>query len=189
MQKKFLIPIEIIPSHAHLSANAWAVLFGKKTEPVTLRPLSQRGQIVYRQTVKLIGPANEMASLRILGGVRKQTQIEITETEALALGIKPIWRLSGRLSRTTGGNLVGPAGKLSIKNGIIIPISHLHLSVKEAETLNLRQGQEVELTFIEDKEAHLRVVVRVHPSFRAVLHITPEVAGKFWFSPTEKAKL
>lgn len=130
-----------------------------------------------------------MEKVRVLGGVRKQTQVELTEAEAVALGIKPVWRLSGRLSRSSGCFLVGPVGRLIIKNGVIIPISHLHLNGQEAEGLGLRQGQEIELNFIEDKEAWLKATVRVHPSFRAVLHITAEEASKFWFSSTEKAKL
>ena len=189
MRRKFLIPIEVVPSHVHLSNKAWQILFGKKIEPKILRPLSQRGQAVYRQTVKIIGRGGELENVHVLGGLRKQTQVELMEAEALALGIKPVWRLSGRLSRSAGCKLVGPAGKLTIKTGVIIPVPHLHLNKKEADTLDLRQGQEVELRFNEDKEARLKAVVRVHPSFRAALHITPDLAAKLWFSSTEKAKL
>lgn len=130
-----------------------------------------------------------MERVRVLGGARKQTQVELTEIEAVTLGIKPIRRLSGHLSHSSGCLLIGPAGRLTVKNGVIIPISHLHLNSQEAESLDLRQGQEVELNFVEDKETRLSAVVRVHPSFRAALHITTEEASKFWFSPTEKARL
>lgn len=190
MGRKFLIPIEIVPRHVHLSTKAWQILFGKKAEAKVLRPLSQRGQTVYRQTVKIVGRGGEeIEEVRVLGGLRKQTQVELMEAEAIVLGIKPLWRLSGRLSRSAGCKLVGPAGKLTIKNGVIIPVPHLHLNSKEAEALGLRQGEEIELKFVEDKEARLKAVVRVHPSFRAALHIMPDTAAKFWFSPTEKAFL
>lgn len=189
MGRKFLIPIEIIPRHVHLSTKAWQILFGKKTEAKILRPLSQRGQAAYRQTIKIIGPGGELENVRVLGGVRRQTQMELMEAEAIALGIKPVWRLSGRLSRSAGCKLVGSAGKLTIKNGVIIPVPHLHLNNKESEAFGLRQGQEVELKFVEDKEARLKAVVRVHPSFRAALHIMPDIAAKLWLSPTEKAFL
>jgi len=188
-RKTLLIPIEIIPHHVHLSAKAWNILFGKKVQPVILRPLSQRGQTIYRQTIKIVGPSGELENVRILGGVRKQTQVELTEAEAVALGIKPVWRLSGRLSRSAGCKLIGPAGKLVIKNGVIVPISHLHLNSKDAQYFGLSQGQEIELSFVEDKETKLKAVVRIHPSFRAVLHITSEEAAKHWFSLTEKVKL
>lgn len=188
-RKTLLIPIEIIPRHVHLSSKAWEVLFGKKVQPIILRPLSQRGQVIYRQTVKIVGPKGELESVRILGGVRKQTQVELTEAEALVLGIKPVWRLSGRLSRSAGCKLVGPVGKLVIKSGVIVPVSHLHLSNKDAQGFGFTQGQEIELSFIEDKEAKLKAVIRIHPSFRAVLHITSEEATKHWFSSTEKVKL
>ncbi|MFA6131616.1 MAG: PduL/EutD family phosphate acyltransferase [Patescibacteria group bacterium] len=183
------MPIEIVPRHVHLSAKAWEILFGKKVSAKVLRPLSQRGQAVYRQSVKIVGPNGELEDVRVLGGVRKQTQVELTETEAAALGIKPVWRLSGRLSRSAGCKLIGPAGKLIIKSGVIIPISHLHLNNRDADVLALRQGQEIELNFVEDKEAQLKAVVRIHPSFRAILHITSEEAAKFWPSSTEKVKL
>jgi propanediol utilization protein len=151
--------------------------------------LSQHGQSVYYQTIKIIGSKGELTSVRILGGFRKQTQVELTESEAVALGIKTTWRMSGRLSRSGGCKLVGPNGTMEIKNGVIIPLAHVHLNNKEAGVLNVKQGQEVELLFVEDKTVKIKAIVRIHPSFKAALHLTSEQAAKFWFSPTEKAKL
>ncbi|MFH1089541.1 MAG: PduL/EutD family phosphate acyltransferase [Candidatus Uhrbacteria bacterium] len=188
-RKKILIPIEVIPHHVHLSQRMWQTLFGKNISPKILRPLSQRGQAVYQQTVKVVGPKGEMTEVRVLGGARKQTQVELSEAEAIAIGIKPVWRVSGKLSRTVGCKLIGPAGKAVIKSGVIVPVPHLHLNTKEAESLDLRQGQEIELSFFEDKAAKLKVLVRVHPSFRAALHITPDVAAKLWLSISDKAIL
>jgi putative phosphotransacetylase len=188
MERRVLIPVEIVPSHVHLSARAWQVLFGQ-TEGEILRPLSQRGQVVYRQTVKVVGKNSSLKEVHVLGGARKQTQVELTEVEAAALGIKPVWRLSGRLSRSSGCKLVGPKGRLSIRNGVIVPVPHLHLSGKEAQALALRQGQEVELKFVNDREVSLKAVVRVHPSFRAALHLTPDLATKLWLGPGEKTYL
>lgn len=188
MGRIFTIPIEIVPSHVHLSAKAWRILFGL-AKPEILRPLSQRGQSAYRQTVKIIGPKGKLESVRVLGGFRKQIQVELNESEVIALGIKPVRRLSGHLTRSGGCELVGPSGKLKIKNGVIVPLAHLHLNNKESETLNLRQGQEVEMSLTEDKIAKVKTIVRVHPSFKAMLHLTFEQAAKFWLSPTEKVKL
>ncbi|HBR80762.1 MAG: Phosphate propanoyltransferase [Candidatus Uhrbacteria bacterium GW2011_GWE2_45_35] len=188
-RKKILIPIEIIPAHLHLSQKMWVTLFGKKTEPQILRRLDQRGQAVYRQTVTVKGPKGELKNVRVLGGARRQTQIELSEAEALALGIKPIWRLSGKLSCSAGCKLIGPAGKAVVKNGVIIPFPHLHLNHKEAEVFGLCQGQKIEVGFLEDKESKIQVMVRVHPSFRAALHLMPDLAAKLWLSSSEKVIL
>jgi putative phosphotransacetylase len=188
-RKHLLIPIEIVPRHIHLSQKMWITLFGKKVEPEILRHLTQRGQAAYRQTVKVIGPGGELESVRVLGGARKQTQLELTEAEALALGIKPVWRLSGNLNRTSGCKLEGPDGKAAIKTGVIVPLSHLHLNPKEAAVAGVKQSQEIEVGLLEDKRSKIKAVVRIHPSFRAALHVMPDLAAKLWLSSTEKAIL
>jgi len=167
----------------------WKILFGKENQPQVLRQLSQRGQNVFKQTIKIVGSKGEIKDIRVLGGFRAKTQVELTEAEALALGIKPVWRLSGKVSNSAGCKLIGSAGRAKIKTGVIVPIPHLHLNPKEAEQCGLNQGQEIEIGFVENKETKIKVVVRVHPSFRAALHITPDLAAKIWPSPTEKAIL
>lgn len=188
-RKRLLISIEVIPRHVHLSQKTWEILFGKKKLPQIFKTLWQRGQVVYQESITIVGPKGRLEDVRVLGGHRRETQVEISETEALLLGIKPLLRLSGRLSRTPGCTLIGPVKKNIIKKGVIVPLSHLHLNLKEANFFGLRQGQEIEVGFWQDKKTRLKVVVRLHPSFRAALHITTETAAKYWLASGEKVVL
>lgn len=189
--KKFLIPIEIIPRHIHLSEKHWRQLFGLFIEPRILQNLSQREQMVLMETVKIIGPnKNFLEEVHAVGGWRRQTQVEISESEAVCLGLHPPVRLSGNLIRSPGCKMVGPKGSVIIKQGVIIPVSHLHLGVKDAEKLKLKQNQVLSLGLAGRRDQWLdNVVVRVHPSFRLALHITSDVAAKFWLSASDKAFL
>lgn len=187
--KRFFIPIEIIPRHVHLSEKHWHQLFGKKFEPQVWQSLSQRGQAVLKETVKIVG-GNKLTleGNHLIGGWRRQTQVEISETEAKALGLNPPVRLSGRLSKTPGCRLVGPVGSVILKQGVIIPVSHLHLNIKDAERFGLKHGCLISLGIVGKKyEALDKVVVRVHPSFRLSLHITHETAVSLWLSNNDKA--
>jgi putative phosphotransacetylase len=187
--KKFLIPIEIIPRHVHLSEKHWCELFGEKSEPQVLQQLSQRDQVVLKETVKIVGSKkNNLEDVCIVGGWRKQTQVEISETEAVVLGLNPPIRLSGRLSKTPGAKLIGPAGSVVLKQGIIIPVSHLHLNIKEAERFGLRQGELLSLGIVGRNGLILKnILARVHPSFRLSLHITQETAARAWLTANNKA--
>ncbi|MFH1253519.1 MAG: PduL/EutD family phosphate acyltransferase [Candidatus Uhrbacteria bacterium] len=188
LAKKILIPIEVIPRHVHLSEKHWCEFFGENYQPQIWRNLSQRNQVVFKETLKIIGKKNtSLENFHIIGGWRKQTQVEVSEAEAKILGLKVPLRLSGRLIRSAGCQLVGPKGKIILKQGVIIPASHLHLNIKEAERLNLKQGQVVTLTLLVDKITKLEnIIVRVHPSFRISLHITQETATQFWLNSGDK---
>lgn len=187
-----LIPVEIIPRHVHLSEKDWRRLFGKNQQPRVWRSLSQRGQEVFFETIKVIGKKTaSLENFHVIGGWRKQTQVEVSAAEAAALGLENVpFRLSGRLIRSPGCRLVGPAGRVALKQGVIIPIDHLHLSVKEAERFNLKHGQVVNLNLLASKKNRLEnIIVRVHPSFRLALHVTPETAARFWLMVGDRAFL
>lgn len=181
------IPIEIMPRHVHLSEKHWKKLFGSQA-PTVLLPLSQRGQVVLNETVTIISKSRrKLAGVRVLGGFRRETQVELSEEEAAALALRPPLRLSGSLNRSAGCLLVGPAGQVELRRGVIVPMPHLHLNLKEAKKLGWKHGQMVELRFLENKKANIKAVVRIHPSFRLSLHLTSDLAASLWLSATEKA--
>lgn len=181
------IPIEIVPRHVHLSEKHWKKLFGSQA-PTILSPLSQRGQTAFNETVTVIGKGRKkFVDVRVLGGFRRETQVELSETDALALGLRAPARLSGSLNRSIGCCLVGPFGQTTLRRGVIIPVPHLHINNKEADRLRWKQGQQVGLKFLENKAASLKAVVRIHPSFRLSLHLTSDAAASLWLSATEKA--
>ena len=138
-------PVGISNRHIHLSQDDLAALFGPGYQLTPIKPLSQPQQFASQETVTVVGPKGKIEKMRVLGPVRGQTQVEISITDSFALGIKPEIRMSGKLAGTPGATIIGPAGQVTISEGVIVAARHLHLSAKEAEAYGLEDGQVVGL--------------------------------------------
>ncbi len=75
--------------HVHLSQKDLEKLFGEGYELTPLRPLGQPGQYASEECVELIGPKGTFQKVRILGPVRKESQVEISRTDSFKLGVTP----------------------------------------------------------------------------------------------------
>lgn len=177
------IPLEIIPSHVHLSEADQEVLFGAAFPVTVAEQLSQTGQYAYADAVEVRGQRKRRIALRVLGPCRKTTQVELTPTEAQLLGIAAPDAKSG--DHTDAGDcvLVGPEGTVSAKASVIIPRPHLHCSDTEAAQLHVHNGKVVTIDLDLERSCTLTdVVVRVHPTYRLHLHIHPDIARTHWLT-------
>lgn len=184
------IPVEIIPSHVHLSEADHSRLFGHGRASTITENLSQTGQFAYAESVEVFGKLKRSIILRVLGPFRRTTQVELTPTEAQLLGlVAPVAR-SGDLSSAASCRLVGPQGELSVLSSVIVPQPHLHCSETEASTLHLANGKIVSLEVLGDNPYVLEdVVVRVHPSYRLRLHVHPDLARIHWMTGVVHARI
>lgn len=184
------IPVEIIPSHVHLSEADHSALFGYGQASTIAENLSQTGQFAYAESVEVSGKLKRSITLRVLGPFRRATQVELTPTEAQLLGlVAPIAR-SGDLSSAAGCRLVGPRGELNVAGSVIIPQPHLHCSEAEAAVLHLVNGKIVSLEVLGDNPYVLEnVIVRVHPSYRLRLHVHPDLARIHWMTGVVHARI
>jgi putative phosphotransacetylase len=172
------VPVGISNRHVHVSQTDLEILFGKGHELKPTKPLSQPGQFACEETVDLIGPKNTMFKVRILGPVRPSTQVEISRTDSFMLGVNPPIRDSGSLSGTPGITVAGPAGKIEIKEGVIIAQRHLHLSTDEANELNLKDKEWISVKFEGQRGLSFdHVLVRVGPNFKKDLHLDTDEAN------------
>ncbi len=144
------IKIEISARHAHLSKEDLERLFGPGYELKKIKDLSQKGEFASSDKITVKGPKGQL-EVRVLGPVRKKTQVEITKTEARTLGIDPPVRISGDHSDTPGALLSGPAGSSEIASGVIIAKRHIHCSPEEAEERGLKDGQTVSVRCAGDR--------------------------------------
>lgn len=184
------IPVEIVPSHIHLSEEHQAKLFGAGQASTITHALAQSGQFAYAQSLQIFGKLKRSITLRVLGPHRKLTQVELTPTEAAVLGINAPVARSGDVSQAANCRLVGPAGEVMVEAGVIIPQAHLHCSDIEAASLHVTNGKIVEVELIGEHPAILaNVIVRVHPSYRLRLHIHPDIAREYWISGVVHGKL
>ncbi len=188
--KSLAIPIEVVPRHVHLSPTHWRALFGKGAEVHVRAALSQRGQVVLQETVRVVGPEGAIDEVFVFGPCRKDTQVELSTTDALAIGVEAPERVSGDHHGSEGCRLIGPNGEVVLKRGTIIPLPHLHLSDRAAAQQGLRQGSLLDLDILGEAAFVLpRVVVRVHPTFQTALHVSSDHAARFWLPTASYARI
>lgn len=177
------IPVEVVPSHVHLSEAHHRILFGERHSGTVHQELSQAGQFAYAETVDVIGPNGEAIALRVLGPSRKATQVELTPTEAAFLGLNAVEAASGDLSRAVDCVLRTKFATIDASKSVILPRMHLHLSDSEAQTLRLDHGAVVRVDVVGDGAQMIdRVSVRVHPTYRARMHIHADDARDLWLN-------
>ncbi len=171
MENKFLV--ETSARHIHLTDEAVRVLYGEGATLVVKKMLSQPGQFASaNEKIRLVGPKGEMA-VSVLGPTRSKNQVELSFTDARALGLKDVpVRESGDVAGTPGLRLIGPAGELDIAEGVIIAKRHIHMTPADAEAFGVTNGQIVKVlirsartTIFDD------VVVRVSPNYALAMHI------------------
>ena len=170
------IPIEISARHIHLSQKDLEALFGKGYQLKKLRELSQIGEFAAEERIDIqnsLEPnARKISNVRILGPVRNQTQVELSRTDAIFLKVKPVVKESGDIKGTPGIILIGPLGKIKIKEGVINAWRHIHCSPKESQELGLKNKMlvSVKTTGIRSITFH-KVIVQVKPNYRLYMHL------------------
>ncbi|MCK9595707.1 phosphate propanoyltransferase [Candidatus Pacearchaeota archaeon] len=167
-----LAPVEISARHVHLSEKDFEKLFGKNKKIVPIKSLSQVGEFASEEKISLIGNKKEIKDVRILGPFRKNSQAEISLTDAYHLKLNPPPRIkvSGDLANTTRILIKGP--KASITIPCIIAQRHLHCSNQEAKRLKIKNNQRISVRTkgLRDVTFH-NVVVRTGENFRLSLHL------------------
>lgn len=138
------IQVEVSARHCHLSQKDADILFGKDYKFKVLKMVSQPGQFATVEEVILKGSKGEM-KLRIVGPIREASQVELATTDCYRLGITPVIRVSGDIKGTPGAEFIGPKGKVSLKQGIIVAQRHLHISPAEAKVSKVKNGQLVSM--------------------------------------------
>lgn len=143
------------------------------------RWLSQTGQFSAQETVSLIGPHGRIDNVRLMGPPRQQDQIELSRTDECTLGITAPLRTSGDLAHTSGLQVVGPAGSVTLPHGVITARRHIHMNPDDARRLGLRDGQVVSAKIDSDGRDLVfgDVIVRVAPDFRLELHLDTDDAN------------
>ncbi|MCX5661693.1 MAG: phosphate propanoyltransferase [Planctomycetota bacterium] len=165
--------VNVSARHAHVSQADLEVLFGPGAKLTKLKDLYQQGEFASEQLVNVIGPRNRMIpGVRILGPCRDYTQVELAYTDGIFLGIDLPLRISGDHKGSIGAILVGPAGAITLKQGVIRAERHVHMhpddaahyGVKDADYMKLKIEGPCGLTFD-------RVKVRVNPKVKLEIHI------------------
>jgi len=166
-----IVPLEGSGKHCHVSRETLDKLFGDGFELEIRKMLSQPGQYATPHKVTVVGPRRS-ADVTILGPCRKADQIELSLTDATALGFNAPIRESGDLAGSPGCKLIGPKGEVDIDEGVIIAKRHLHMIPEDAEKLGLSDKQTIKIKIGGERGLIFdEVVVRVSPEYATYMHV------------------
>lgn len=183
------VPVAVSSRHIHLCEEDWRVLFGG--EPLTkVRDLSQPGEFAARETVTLVGPRGVLENVRVLGPLRRATQVEVSRTDAIRLGLKPPVRDSGYLEGSPGLAVVGPKGAVQLSQGGILAWRHIHMTPEDAARFGVGDKELVSVRQGGDRSLILgSVLVRVSPNYRLELHLDTDEANAGLFQNGDLVEL
>ena len=165
--------VNVSARHMHVNQADLEVLFGPGSKLTKLKDLYQQGEFASEQTVTIIGPRQRIVpNVRILGPMRDYSQIELSYTDGIYLGIDLPLRISGNHEGTPGCVVMGPKGAITLKKGVIRAERHVHVSkddmayygVQDGDYMKLRIDGPCGVTFD-------RVRVRFHPKVVLEVHI------------------
>ena len=167
------ILIETSARHVHLTKQTIETLFGAGYELTKKKDLSQPGQFACEERVSVTGPKNKFSGVSILGPARPADQVELSASDARAIGVSAPVRESGDLAGSPGCVLTGPKGEITISEGVIVAKRHAHLIPATAEKWGISNGQIVNLKVVSDGRSAVLgdVVARVRDDFADAVHI------------------
>lgn len=178
--QRLAIPVGISNRHVHLCREDMDVLFGYGSTLTRMKAVKQPGQFAAQETVTLRSSKGEIAKVRVLGPLRKVTQVELSVADSFVLGIKAPVRMSGDLEDSPGVEIIGPQGSVVKPHGAIVAWRHIHISPQEAERHGLHDGMEITIQAEGLRAGMLsHVVVRVSADAVLELHIDVEEANGF----------
>jgi putative phosphotransacetylase len=176
---RILIPVGISGRHLHLTPEVLESLFGRGYRLEVYRELSQPGEFASQAKVTIVGPSGKtVENVRVLGPPRKFTQVELSRSDGLRLGIDLPIRRTGDLSGTPGLMLVGPKGTVSLSEGAICATRHIHMAPEEAGRFGLHDGQLVRARVTGERGLVFdNVLVRVSERFALDFHLDTDDAS------------
>ena len=174
----YLVPIGVSARHIHLTQEHVEALFGKGYQLTKKKDL-MGGQFAANEQVTIVGEKlRAIENARVLGPVRKQSQVEISKTDTFKLGVKAPVRESGNVAGSAPIAVVGPKGTIYLKEGCIVAKRHIHMSPKDAAQTNLKDGDVVSVVVDNERGTTFNhVQIRVDEKFTLEMHIDADEAN------------
>jgi putative phosphotransacetylase len=172
------VKVGVSNRHIHISRPDLDALFG---ENYSLTPIKELlpGQYACEETVSIIGAKGKISRVRILGPIRRETQLEISLTDGFALGVQAPVNESGNLEGAGTVLVENPANGAKIERKCAITaLRHIHLTPEFARAHKLRDKQTVSVEFDGTRPLILGgVLIRVSSDFRDEMHIDTDEAN------------
>jgi putative phosphotransacetylase len=170
--------VNVSARHIHLSKDILEILFGKNYNLTKTKDLLQPGEYACVETLTVVGPRNSIEKVRILGPLRNHTQVEVSITDTIKLGIVPCVRLSGDLANTQPIKLVGTQGSIDLKEGCIVAKRHIHFTTQEALNYRIKDKESLSIKFIGERGLIFdNVIARVSNNMISECHLDADEAN------------
>ena len=167
------IPVGVSNRHIHLTREHVDILFGAGYELTPMKDLSQPGQYACKETLTIVGPSlRPIENVRVLGPMRKASQVEISRTDSFTL------KESGKISGSAPITIIGPKGVVTLTEGCIIANRHIHMSLEDGIRFGVKDNDYVTVDAVGERRTRFYdVQVRVHKDFRLEMHLDTDDAN------------
>jgi propanediol utilization protein len=184
--------VSISARHVHLTDQDVEILFGPGRTLTPMKDLYQDGYYAAEETVMVVGPRRRMLpTVRILGPTRSASQVELAFTDSISLGIDAPVRHSGDIEGTPGCVLVGPAGVVELKQGVIRAARHVHMGPRDAEHYGVQDGEMMKLR-VQSPQCSVvleEIKVRVGEGIKLEAHLDTDEGNACYLDRATKIEL
>jgi len=163
--------------HVHLSAADLKTLFGLDAMTV-FRPVRQPGEFAAEQVVAIHGPKASFGKVRLMGPCRPRSQVELSRTDCIALGIDAPITQSGHLDDAAPIELEGPQGRVRLEHGAIVAARHIHMGPSHAAALGVADQDLVRVRIDGQRGGVLdNFIIRIKPEWVPEIHLDTDEAN------------
>lgn len=162
--------------HIHINKEDFKEIFNLE-ELDNIRDLVQPHQYVSPLFVDIKTDKNIIKHVRVLGPIRSYTQVEISKTDAIFLGIDPPVASSGELNNAVEVEIIGPCGSIKRKSAIIAD-RHIHVTEQMKKDLGFEGIDEVSVLFESEKTTLFsNVKLKICPEASFEIHLDTDDAN------------
>lgn len=184
------IEVEASGRHVHLAEKDIEKLFGVNYKLTKIKDLSQPGQFACKERVTIKGPKGSIKNVVVLGPARSETQVEVSLTDSLALGVKPPIKMSGELLDTPGITIESDRGVVNLDRGLIAAKRHIHVSKEDAKKFEVKDNDLVKVKVFGERPLIFDdVVIRVSEDYTTFMHIDYDEANACGFKSGTFARI
>lgn len=184
------IEVEASGRHVHLTEKDIEILFGANYKLTKIKDLSQPGQFACKERVTIKGTKGSIKNVIVLGPARAESQVEVSLTDALALGVKPPIKISGELSDTPGITIESDKGSVNLDRGLIAAKRHIHVSSEDAKKFEVKDNDLVKVKVLGERPLIFDdVVIRVSEKYNTFMHIDYDEANACGFKSGTFARI
>ncbi|PHV70292.1 propanediol utilization protein [Sporanaerobium hydrogeniformans] len=183
LKERLFVEVEASGRHIHLSRKDIDFLFGDGYQLTPVKDLSQPGQYACAERVTITGPKGSLKNVVVLGPERKSSQVEVSLTDTLALGIKAPIRQSGDIKGSPQIVVSNGDKQLTLSEGLIVAKRHMHMTPEDAVKFNVSDGEVIKVKVFGTRPLIFDdLVVRVSKDFKTYIHIDYDEANACGFT-------